>query len=183
MVYILMADGFEEIEGIMVVDLLRRARIDIKMVSIHDRLEIVSSHNVPIKTDMLISEMPEDAEMIVLPGGLKGTNNLKASEEVKNVILRQNEKGGYLAAICAAPTVYGMLGLLKGKKATCYPGLEDGLIGAEWTGDDVTVAVDGNFITSRSLATSVDFALTIIEILKDKETADKVAAGVVYRGW
>ena len=183
MVYILMADGFEEIEGIMVVDLLRRARIDIKMVSISDDIMVTSSHSVPIKTDMLLKDMPEDAEMIVLPGGLKGTNNLKASAAVKEVITRQNEKGGWLAAICAAPTVYGEIGLLKGKKATCYPGLEEGLVGAEWTGPDVTVAVDGNFITIRSLATSVDFALTIIEILKDKETADKVAAGVVYRGW
>ncbi len=183
MVYILMADGFEEIEGIMVVDLLRRARIDIKMVSISDTKDVISSHNVPIKTDILIDEMEEDYDMLVLPGGLKGTNNLKASLKVKEVITKQYEKGGYLAAICAAPTVYGEMGLLKGKKATCYPGLEDGLIGAEWTGDSVTVAVDGKFITSRSLATSVDFALKIIEILAGKEAADKVAAGVVYRGW
>ena len=133
-VYILVADGFEEIEGLTVVDLLRRARIDIKMVSITDTLKVVTSHNIEIRADVLLSDIineTELADMLVLPGGMKGTNNLKASSEVDSIIRKYREAGKYLAAICAAPTVYGEKGLLEGKKATCYPGLEDGLVGAE----------------------------------------------------
>ena len=103
--------------------------------------------------------------MLILPGGMPGTNYLRDSEKVRDAILKYNEQGKYLAAICAAPTIYGEMGLLKGKKATCYPGMEDGLKGATFTGDYASVAVDGNFITSRGVGTAIDFSLALIEIL------------------
>ncbi len=182
-VYILMADGFEEIEGITVVDLLRRARIDIKMVSITDTLKVVTSHNIEIKADILLSDIinegeQEMADMLVLPGGMKGTNNLKASAEVDSLIRKYQAAGKYLAAVCAAPTVYGEKGLLEGKKATCYPGLEDGLVGAVKMKDNVVV--DGQFITSRGFGTSIDFGLKMIELLISAEKAQEIGTQIVY---
>ena len=182
-VYILMADGFEEIEGITVVDLLRRARIDIKMVSITDTLKVVTSHNIEIKADILLSDIinegeQEMADMLVLPGGMKGTNNLKASAEVDSLIRKYQVAGKYLAAVCAAPTVYGEKGLLEGKKATCYPGLEDGLVGAVKMKDNVVV--DGQFITSRGFGTSIDFGLKMIELLISAEKAQEIGTQIVY---
>ncbi|SEG06401.1 4-methyl-5(b-hydroxyethyl)-thiazole monophosphate biosynthesis [Eubacterium ruminantium] len=182
-VYILMADGLEEIEGLTVVDLLRRARIDIKMVSITDTLKVVTSHKIEIRADILlkdiIDEKEEDfADMIVLPGGMTGTNNLKASADVDAFIRKYNAAGKYLAAVCAAPTVYGEKGLLEGRKATCYPGLEDGLLGAVKMKDNVVV--DGQFITSRGFGTSIDFGLKMIELLISPEKAGEIGTQIVY---
>lgn len=182
-VYILVADGFEEIEGLTVVDLLRRARIDIKMVSITDTLKVVTSHNIEIRADVLLSDIIDETELadiLVLPGGMKGTNNLKASAEVDRIIRKYQEAGKYLAAICAAPTVYGEKGLLEGKKATCYPGLEDGLLGAEKNTDKVVV--DGQFITSRGMGTSIDFGLKMIEILISADKAVEIGKQIVFLG-
>ena len=178
---ILLADGFEEIEGLMCVDLMRRAGIEVTMVSIKNSTDIKGARNINVVADSVISEMSDDADMLILPGGMPGTNYLKESAEVKDAILRFLNAGKYLAAICAAPTVYGEMGLLKGKKATCYPGLESGLIGAEWTGEDVKVAVDGQFITSRGVGTAADFALKLIEILISRDKAEEIASSVVYR--
>ena len=182
-VYILVADGFEEIEGLTVVDLLRRAKVDIKMVSIKDTKDILGSHNIELKTDLVINDIiGEDgadlADMLVLPGGNIGTNNLKKSNEVDQLFRKYNEAGKYLAAVCAAPTVYGEKGLLNGKNATCYPGLENGLVGACPKTD--SVVVDGQFITSRGLGTSIDFALKIIEVLISKDKAVEIGKQVVY---
>lgn len=179
MVYILFADGFEEIEGLTVVDLLRRARIDISTVSITDSPEVTTSHGITLKTDIILKDMPSDMEMLVLPGGLKGVNNLKASRAVADIIREQYEKGAFLAAVCAGPTVFGEMGLLKDVKATCYPGLEAQLIGAV-KADGETVIRDGQFITSRALGTSIDFAAKIIETLKDRALAEEIASQVVY---
>lgn len=178
---ILLADGFEEIEGLMCVDLMRRAGIEVTMVSIYDRVEIRGARNINVVADTVISKMSDDADMLILPGGMPGTNYLKESAEVKAAILKYLEADKYLAAICAAPTVYGEMGLLKGKKATCYPGLESSLIGAEWTGENVKVAVDGQFITSRGVGTAADFALKLIEILDSREKAEQIATSVVYK--
>lgn len=179
-VYILLADGFEEIEGLTVVDLMRRARIDINMVSIKDTLDITGARGIGIKADMLMSNISDDADMLVLPGGMPGTNNLKESVEVRDLILKYNEDGRYIAAICAAPTVFGYLGLLNGRRATCYPGMEAGLTEAIVMGDEKTVVQDGNIITSRGLGTAIDFALKLIEILTDKNTADQISRSIVY---
>ena len=181
MVLIFMADGTEEIEALTVVDLLRRAGIDIKTVSVEKTNDIMGSHGIPIGCDMNIKDVDKLPEMIVLPGGKKGTETLKANETLAELIRQQNDRNGYLAAICAAPTIFGEMGLLMGRKATCYPGLEEKLIGARVQTPDVTVAVDDNFITSRGLGTSIDFALKLIELLISEEDSEKIAKQVVYR--
>lgn len=178
MVYLFMADGFEEVEGLTVVDILRRAGVTIQTVSIMGRKNVVSSHNIEIMADMLFEEITEPADMLILPGGIPGTPNLNAHAGLDQLIRESAEKNIYMAAICAAPTVFGSKGLLKGRKATCYPGMEDGLLGANAVQDKVVV--DGNFITSRGLGTAIDFGLKLAEILKGKEMADSIAEKIVY---
>ena len=179
-VYILFADGFEEVEGLTPVDLLRRAGIEVKMVSVTGNETVTGSHGISFKTDMLYSDEVLEGDMIVLPGGMPGTTHLKESQDVKTAVEYYNENGKYLAAICAAPTVYGEMGLLHGKKATCYPGLEHGLLGAMLPGEDYSVVQDGNIITSRGVGTAIDFALKLIEVLIDKKKADEIAESIVY---
>lgn len=179
MVYLFMADGFEEVEGLTVVDLVRRAGIELKTVSVMGRIEVTGAHGIEVKADCLFEDMKEPAEMLIFPGGVPGTPNLKAHKGLQQLICKSAEQGIYLAAICAAPTVYGELGLLKGKKATCYPGLENGLLGAEVVYDNV--AADGNFITSRGVGTAIDFSLKLVELLKNKAEADKIAKAIVYQ--
>lgn len=179
MVYLFLADGCEEVEALTVVDILRRAEIEVETVSIMGRNHVISSHNVEIVADILFEAITDDAEMLILPGGIPGTPNLAAHAGLDRLIRESADKGIYLAAICAAPTVYGEKGLLKGRKATCYPGMEDGLTGAEVSYDKVVT--DGNFITSRGLGTAIDFGLKLVEILKDKDTADAIAHKIVYR--
>lgn len=178
MVYVFLADGFEEVEGLTVVDILRRAGAEVRTVSIMGRKNVISSHQVEIMADLLFEELSEDAEMLVLPGGIPGTPNLKAHAGLDALIRKSVEQGIYLAAICAAPTVYGSKGLLKGRKATCYPGMEGELLGAEVSYEKVVT--DGTFITSRGLGTAIDFGLKLAEILKGKSVADSVAEKIVY---
>ncbi len=176
---IFLADGFEEIEGLMVVDLLRRAQIHVDMVSISDSLQVTGSHQITVTADKLISDITFDNyELLVLPGGMPGTIHLGECQLLCNELIKACQNGKKIAAICAAPTVFGKLGLLDGKMACCYPGMEDGLTGAESTTSSVTV--DGNIITSRGLGTALDFALTLITLFKGKEIADDLAAKVVY---
>lgn len=178
MVYLFMADGFEEVEGLTVVDILRRAGVEIRTVSVMGRRNVISSHQVEIVADQLLEEISDDAEMLILPGGIPGTPNLKAHKGLDALIRRSAEQGIYLAAICAAPTVYGDKGLLQGRKATCYPGMEKELTGAIVSYENVVV--DGTIITSRGLGTAIDFGLKLAEILKGKDTADSVAEKIVY---
>ena len=177
-VYAVVADGMEEVECLAVCDVLLRAGVDVKLVSIMGRKEITGSHGFKITADELFEEITDDADVLFLPGGMPGTIHLGECKLLCDEVIRAYESGKKIAAICAAPTVFGKLGLLNGKMACCYPGMEDGLIGAEATTSSVTV--DGNIITSRGLGTALDFALTLIEELIDKETADKLAAAVVY---
>lgn len=177
---IFLADGFEEIEGLMVVDLLRRVGIKVDMVSISDSLAVTGSHNIAVTADKLIKDIDFDAyELLVLPGGMPGTTRLGECELLCSQVVKAYENGKKIAAICAAPTVFGKLGLLKDKKACCYPDMEDGLVGAEVSFEPVTV--DGNITTSRGLGTALLFALALIEQLLDKETADDLAGKVVYK--
>ena len=178
--YILLADGFEEVEGLTAVDLMRRAGIEVVMASIKDDVNITGARGIKVIADTTIDEIDADADMLILPGGMPGTNYLKQSDKVKDMILRYNEAGKYLAAICAAPTVYGEMGLLRGKKATCYPGLEAGLLDAMWPGESETVVRDGQFITSRGVGTAIDFALELITVLIDDKKAEEIAKSVVY---
>lgn len=179
-VSLFLADGFEEIEGLTVVDLLRRAQIEVETISIMGKNQITGAHNIKVEADRLFEEADfSDSNMLVLPGGMPGTLYLKEFEPLRQLLLEfhQNEKA--VAAICAAPTVFGDLGILKGKSAVCYPGMEDGLVGAEVKYDNVVT--DGNITTSRGLGTAIDFSLRLIEILLDKDTADKIGHAVVYK--
>lgn len=178
-VYIFLADGFEEIEGLTVVDLLRRAGIDITMVSITGKLEITGSHGIIVKSDILYDKADfSDADMLVLPGGKAGTENLAAHEGLDRLLRDFASKGKQLAAICAAPSVLGRKGLLAGKKAICYPGFEGYLNGAAIT--DEAVVTDGNVITSKGMGTAIDFALAIIRKLKTEGDARKIASSIQY---
>lgn len=178
-VFIFLADGFEEIEGLTVVDLLRRADIEISMVSITDKKEITGSHNIKIMADELFEEADyKDAAMLVLPGGMPGTNHLANHQGLVALLKQFNEEGRSISAICAAPSVLGINGILKGKRATSYPGYEDKLAGATATGKKTEW--DGNIITGKGMGTSIDFSLCIIEKLKDKAAADKIAAAIQY---
>lgn len=181
-VSIFLADGFEEIEGLTVVDLLRRADIDIEMVSITGCLTIHGAHGIDVSADVLFENADFSAtELFVLPGGMPGTLNLKAHEALGELLTAAFKAGKYVAAICAAPIVLGHLGILKGKKATCYPAadLEVQLTGAEHL--PVPVVTDGNVITSRGMGTAIEFAAVLIAKLKNQETADALLESIVYR--
>ncbi len=179
-VYIFLADGFEEIEGLTVVDLLRRAGIEISMVSITGSKEIIGSHNIKVEVDELFENLDySEADMLVLPGGMPGTKYLAAHQGLITLLKQFDQEGKKIAAICAAPSVLGANGILKGKKVTCYPGYEDKLLGATTTGNKIEI--DSHIITGKGMGVSIDFALTIIEKLKDIETANKVAESIQYR--
>ncbi len=178
-VLIFLAEGHEEIEALTVVDLLRRAKIDIDTVSITGNRQVTGSHGITTTADKLIEEADfASADMLVLPGGMPGTLNLEACQLLMEQVHAFNDAGKYIAAICAAPTVFGRAGLLKGKKACCYPDMEGDLLEAEVSYDDVNVA--GNVITSRGMGTAIEFGLTIIEVFQGKEAADAMAAKIVY---
>ncbi len=178
-VYVFLADGFEEIEGLTVVDLLRRAKIETEMVSIMDTKEVVGSHKITITADSLFAENDyEDAACLVLPGGMPGTLNLGNHEGLCEVLKKQYEENKMLAAICAAPSVFGQLGFLQGRIATCYPGFESKLEGAIVCA--AKVAVDGNVTTAKGMGAAIDFSLKLIEQLLNKETADEISEGIIY---
>ncbi|QHQ59898.1 DJ-1 family protein [Anaerocolumna sedimenticola] len=179
MVYIFLADGFEEIEGLTVVDLLRRAEIQICMVSITGSKQVLGSHNIKIEADELYGESDySNADMLILPGGMPGTKHLAEHQELVTLLKLFNKEGRRIAAICAAPSVLGMNGILQGKRVTCYPGYEDKLQGGVVTGNKSEA--DLNIITGKGMGVSIDFSLRIIETLKDKKTAEKIAAAIQY---
>ena len=178
MVYVHLAEGFEEVEAMTIVDLLRRAEIETETVSITGRLPVTGAHGVKIVADILFEDaVYSSCELIVLPGGMPGATNLDAHEGLREKIYSFNNQGKKLAAICAAPLVLGHAGVLNGKKATCYPSFEAELTGAELSTD--AVVSDGGVITSRGPATAMAFALAIIEDMKGKEAADSIAAGLL----
>ena len=173
---VFLADGFEECEGLLVVDLLRRAGIHVITASVMGRKEILSSHQVTLLADACAEEVDfRNADVVVLPGGMPGTTHLGENSIVcKQCTAFAADK--YVAAICAAPSVLAGLGLLVGKHATCHPAVEEKLSGAIVTGEPVTV--DGNIITGQGLGAGIPFALKLVEILTGKETADRIAAAI-----
>ena len=178
-VYVFLADGFEEIEGLTVVDILRRAQIETETVSVTGKKKIAGSHGIMVDADLLFEEVEADeAAMYVLPGGMPGTKHLGAHEGLRALLLGTETAGIKVAAICAAPSVLGDLGLLKGHRAVCYPGFEERLLGAE-VGTD-PVAVSGNITTSRGMGTAIPLALSLVEQLKDKKTADELGRGIIW---
>ena len=178
-VLIFMAEGHEEIEALTVVDILRRADIEIEMVSITGNKKVPGSHGIVTYCDKLIETVNFDsADMLVLPGGMPGTLNLGLCEPLMDQIHGFNTSKKGLAAICAAPTVFGKAGLLQGKKATCYPGMEGDLLGANVSTD--SVCHDGHIITSRGMGTAIPFALEIVKTFKGDDVANKLAQAIVY---
>lgn len=177
MVAILLADGFEEIEALTPLDVLRRAGIDAKTVAITSKIAI-GSHGIPVVCDLDTEEVNlNEVTAVIFPGGMPGALNLDASPFSDKIIDAVNKSGGILAAICAAPLVLGRRGLLDGKRATCYPGFENELKGADVSNHGVVH--DGNVVTAKGMGVSLDFALKLVQIIKSKDEADKIALGVM----
>ncbi len=178
-VCVFLADGFEEIEGLTVVDILRRAGVETETVSVMGRKQINGSHGIIVEADKVFEEADiADADMLVLPGGMPGTLNLKAHEGLRKQILSFNSQGKYLAAICAAPTVLSELGLLKEKKACAYPSFEEELDCGEVL--KVPTVTDGNITTGRGMGAAIPFALRLTAILCGDEKAEEIRKSVVY---
>ena len=177
MVYCFLAPGFEEIEALATVDILRRANIEVLTVGVGEDV-IVGSHQIPVLADIRENGVKLDSslEAVILPGGMPGTLNLQKSESVQKTVDYAAVNNIYICAICAAPLIPGNKNLLCGRKATCYPGFEDELKGAEITGS--FVEEDGNYITGKGAGVAIDFALRIVEKLASKEEADKIYASI-----
>jgi len=174
-----LADGFEEIEAISVVDILRRADIAVQLVSIMGKKEVVGAHHVAVIADILFEDVNYvDVDMIILPGGGGGTQKMAEHTGLKQQLTKQAMDNKWIAAICAAPTILGELGLLAGKAATCYPGCEPQLTGAKAL-TSPSVIVDGKIITSRGPGTSLEFGLKIVEVLKGLEVANNIKEQMV----
>ena len=176
---IFMADGCEEIEGLTVVDVVRRAGIAIDMISITGMKEVTGSHGITFAADVLAEEADFDSyDGVVLPGGMPGTLNLGKHEIVKKVITSYAAGGKLTAAICAAPSVLGENGILEGKHAVCYPGFEEKLLGAK-VGKE-KVVTDGSVITSQGMGTAIEFAMAIVKWLEPQADIDAMEANIMY---
>ena len=172
-----LADGFEEIEAVTIIDVLRRGEIKVFTVSVKESLMVKGAHGIEIKADINIKSMEADLDGHILPGG-PGAEILFKSEELKKVFMEANEGEKLLGAICAAPSVLGRWGLLKGKKATAYPGNEKYLVGADIRAD--AVVTDGNIFTSRGPGTAMEFGLSLVEELSGKTKMQQVKARLLY---
>ena len=179
--YIFLADGFEEVEALTSIDVLRRAGMPVTTVSINPTLEVTGAHGVKVLADSLFADNDYSAaEWLVLPGGIPGAPNLLACQPLCDALLEQDERGGKVAAICASPAVVlGQLGILQGRKAVCYPGLEDSVEGVNWCNGQV--AVDGHVVTGNGPAAATAFALMLVEQTVGADKAAEVAAGMLYR--
>lgn len=179
MVYVFLADGFEIIEALAPVDMLRRAKIDVKTVGVSSEI-VTSSCGVGVKCDMTIDEFDfYDVEAVVLPGGMPGTLNLENSSAVQKVIDNANNTNAFICAICAAPSILGHKGLLSGKKAVCFPGFENSLEGCEPCSK--YVVTDGKFITAKGAGVCIDFGLEIVKQLRGGELSDEIRKSIQSR--
>jgi len=177
MVNILLANGFEEVEALAPCDMLRRAEINVNLVSTEADIFVTGNHGICVKCDKMLAEVSE-SEMIVLPGGLPGVPNLMANKKVMELVANQIKAGKRVGAICAAPWILGELGITEGRIATCYPGFEDKLKCAAVS--DEKAVTDGLITTSKAAGTAMDFAFEIIKVLKGSEVAEKVKNSVYY---
>lgn len=181
MVSILLGNGFEEAEALVPADLLRRAGIDVVLTSLSEDL-VASSHNITVKADRTLAEVaPTEVELVMLPGGLGGVSALGRDSRVTDFIHAVLGQGGYVAAICAAPTLLASFGLLEGKRAVCYPGMEGEMAGAV-TQASVPFVVDGHIITGEAAGAAFPFGLKLVELLRGPESAQKVKDAVHYHG-
>ena len=180
MVYVFLANGFEELEALAPIDVLRRAGANVVTVGVGSR-QITSAHGVGFITDMTAEDirLSGDLEMIVLPGGMPGADNLENSPEVQAAIDFCSDNDKWIAAICAAPKILGHKGLLSGRKATCFPGFEKDLSGAFVTGDPVNA--DGRFITAKGAGAALRFALRLTEALFGKDKASALASSLQFK--
>lgn len=179
MVYLFLADGFEEIEALAPLDLLRRAGVDVVSVGIGKK-NICGAHKINVEADITDSELvidKKDIQMIILPGGMPGTLNLDASSTVHSAIDTAIETNSYIAAICAAPSILGARGLLCGKEAICYPGFEEKLIGAKISSK--RVVVDGKIITAAGMGVATEFGLALVLLLCGEEKALELRKAVI----
>ncbi|MBR2988908.1 MAG: DJ-1/PfpI family protein [Clostridia bacterium] len=180
MIAVLFANGFEEIEALTPVDILRRAGFKVVSVGVSDKVA-TGSHGIAYTTDVTTDEFDfsEKIECLILPGGMPGSSNLDASPFTDKIIEKTLNDGGRISAICAAPFVLGKRGLLRNKRACCYPGFEKFLLGANVCYDGVVT--DGQFTTARGMGVALDFALELLARLTDDETAEKMAKSIIYR--
>lgn len=179
MVYLILANGFEEIEAVTVTDLLRRADIQIKTVSIMEDKLVYGAHGMGVEADILFKEVDfGTCSMMVLPGGMPGTMNLDNYQPLKEELITLNNINKPIAAICAAPMVLGHLGILKGRRATIYEGMEEELTGAECCRNNVVI--DGNITTSKGPGTAMIFGLALIKQIKGEQVAEKIRADLLY---
>ncbi len=173
-----LAEGFEEIEAVSIIDVLRRADLDVTVFSISNKKEVTGSHSVKIIADRLFNEVDfSKTDMIVLPGGLPGATNLNNHTGLRDVILDFNKSKKALGAICAAPLVFGSLGILNNKNATCYPGFENQLKGATTTGNEVELS--DKIVTGKGAGVAIKFALKIVETIHGKQFADELAEKMI----
>ncbi len=180
MVYIHLAEGFEEIEALTVVDLLRRAEVPANLVSVTEKKIVKGAHGIKVEADVMFNQADYDkCDMIVLPGGLPGTYGLRDHAGLCSRIKEFNLNGKKISAICAAPMVLGGLGILKGKKATIYPGMEEYLTGAEAINEKVVK--DGNIITSQGPGTAIEFALAIVETICGTDYAESLRKDLILK--
>lgn len=171
------ATGYEEVEALAVVDVLRRGGIDVTMVGVTGK-SVASARNISINMDQTIEEVDHSQiDMMVLPGGIPGVDNLKTNDTVVKNLKAFKQEGKWLAAICAGPSILGELGLLEGEKATCYPGFEDKLVGAEVVGERAVVS--GKVITGKGAGAALEFGLTILSVIKGEEAAKKIAKAMI----
>lgn len=191
MIYVFLADGFEEIEAFAPVDILRRAGLEVKLVSITDDYVVTGAHGISVMTDTTIFQTTDsvpggwndaqrlgECDMIVLPGGLPGATNLDACQRLRDMIRVHYEAGRPLAAICAAPMVFGHMGIVTDKRITCYPGVESQLVGANYTG--AIVEEDGQFITGCGPAAAMEFGYRLAARFVDEDTVQSLREGMRY---
>ncbi len=176
-VCVLLAEGFEEIEAVTLIDVLRRAEVDVVTLGVSST-DVTGAHGIPMTADNLLADAGDESwDMVILPGGMPGSAHLRDDPAVQALVTRQHARGGRLAAICAAPMALAQAGVLAGKKATSYPGFEDKLPGADY--QQQAVVVDGTVFTSRGPGTSLPFALRLVAELVDQATADGLAEGML----
>ncbi|MBO7067841.1 MAG: DJ-1/PfpI family protein [Bacteroidaceae bacterium] len=180
MIYVFLATGFEDIEALAPVDIMRRAGLPVETVSITGAEVVESAHAVGVKADKLLAEIDfSKADMIVLPGGMPGSTNLDACTPLTSAISAHYAAGKPVAAICAAPLVFGHLGILQGKNATCYPGVEGELVGAAYTA--AIVERDGNIITGKGPAAAFEFGYAIVDYFKGTGASNALRHGMIYQ--
>ena len=181
MIYMFLADGFEEVEALCPLDILRRAGLEVTTVGVGGKDLIAGAHGIMVQADIPDVLYRDSApDMIILPGGMPGSTNLDESKTVDAALKVAAKKGAYLCALCAAPLVLGKRGDLEGKRAVCYPGFEEYLSGAT-VSESETVVRDGNVITAKGMGAAFEFGLELVRVLKDNETADRIKNSVFYK--